>query len=92
MSLYEEDTDLHTPVYSASDSDAPQSLQVVGLPTHPFSNSGCSDEKIKYPLYFLSQLVKSWSFLKGMLIHVEALVQLDHQRMIDDGHIESLAV
>ena len=35
MSLYEEDTDLHTPVYSASDSDALQSLQVVGLPTHP---------------------------------------------------------
>ena len=32
MSLYEEDTDLHTPVYSASDSDAPQSSQVVRLP------------------------------------------------------------
>ena len=28
----EEDTDLHTPVYSASDSDAPQSFQVVVLP------------------------------------------------------------
>ena len=28
----EEDTDLHTPVYSASDYDAPQSSQVVGLP------------------------------------------------------------
>ena len=28
----EEDTDLHTSVYSASDSDAPQSSQVVGLP------------------------------------------------------------
>ena len=27
-----EDTDLHIPVYSVSDSDAPQSLQVVGLP------------------------------------------------------------
>ena len=28
----EDGTDLHTPVYSASESDAPQSSQVVGLP------------------------------------------------------------
>ncbi len=44
----EKDTDLHTPVYSASDSDTPQLSQVVGLLPYPRQRKNNLSNLIKF--------------------------------------------